>query len=161
MTRIAKSCWVSETLNCDWLPNGECGPISISTLGKPGQRDRAVAVRLLLPHLRQPQPAGADQLHRAHERVRVEAGRQHDHVELVQLAVARDDPARLDEVDALVDELDVRALEQLVEAGAHHQALAHRLVVGREAASQLGVAHRAQVQPAAGADRHALRGRAR
>ena len=36
MMRIAKSCWVSETVNCDWLPNGECGPSSISTFGNPG-----------------------------------------------------------------------------------------------------------------------------
>jgi hypothetical protein len=36
MQPIAKSCWVSEIVNSDWLPNGECGPISMKTFGNPG-----------------------------------------------------------------------------------------------------------------------------
>ena len=36
MQRIAKSACVSEIVNSDWLPNGECGPISVKRFGMPG-----------------------------------------------------------------------------------------------------------------------------
>src|SRR5205085_5445029 len=110
------------------------------------------AIRLAGPQLRQPQPAGPDQLERAQVGVGIEAGREHDHVELVQAAVARDDAAWLDVVDRHVDELDVRALELLVEARGHHQPLAHRCVIGGEPRAQAAVAHRAEVQAARRAD---------
>ena len=61
-----------------------------------GHRDAEVRARLLAPALARADAAAADDLHRPEEAVRVEAGREDDHVDRVVDAVASDDAVARD-----------------------------------------------------------------
>src|SRR5207302_239420 len=80
--------------------------------------------------------------------VGIEAGCQHEHVQLVQLTVTGHDATRLDPFDRLGNYVNVRTLHGSVELPRYREALAARLVVRRQLAPQIGVAHGLEVQPA-------------
>jgi len=71
----------------------------------------------------------------------IETGGEHQHVELVQLAVAGAHAAGLDAFDAGGDQGGVRPLDRLVERIRHDQALARHLVIGRQPTAQFRVTH--------------------
>ena len=65
------------------VADGAVGPHQAEEVGEARQRDREVTVGLVGPDVLERLAARAHKLHRPHVRVRVEAGREHQHVQLV------------------------------------------------------------------------------
>ena len=105
------------------------GPYIRNMLGKPGHGHAEVGVGALRPAVAQAAAAGAGDLHREHEVVGLEAGRPDQAVDLVQPAVGGPQALRLDALDRLGHELDVRALQRRQVVGAEEDPLAPEGVV--------------------------------
>src|SRR5579885_3659451 len=101
------------------LPTGPFGPLSRNRFGKPG----TARARWALGRCTQTSYLGRPQ-----EAVDPEAGGQHEHLQLVQLAIRRADPWGFDARDRLGHKRGVRSLDGLVEVVGGDEALARRTV---------------------------------
>jgi hypothetical protein len=120
--------------------------------------DAHVRVRAVGPHVAQGRAAGARELHREHERRRLEAGAVDDAVDVVVPAARSHDPGRVDPRDRVGHELGVRALDRRQEVGREEDPLAPECVVRPHPAPQVGVPHlvaheQRRGEPADAADR--------
>ena len=120
------------------------GPVMVNRFGKPGHRHAEVGAWPLAPFLLQRQSATAadvDLQQRAGHGV--EAGGEHDGVDLVLLAPGADALLGdlLDRLVADIDQLHVGPVERLVVADIDAQPLAADGVTGREQLGQLRIGH--------------------